>query len=156
MNQKKQRLEGENMTVRKFISDLYHEMIEIYGSVAKKRYPNLTYGQSKYSKNKSYPYQFKRYFFNLLKTFIHTDKGIKRINNAPTAFFLTGNKCSVHTKVCPEDCQFITANKKVLLRSQLRRKAERVRLVFNLFRFLQLIGQESGEERINRIKGRNS
>jgi hypothetical protein len=114
-----------------FLGDAYHEMIKDHGKTAKLRFPHKLYGVKKDSNiaKKSFPQSFKRHFFTLLKSFVHLDSGIKRIKNAPPAFFLptTGGNCTVHTGGCPEDCNYKTNNKKVLLRSKLRRMAEKIR-----------------------------
>ena len=61
---------------------------------------------------------FKRYFFKLLKSYVLTDKGVKRLKYAPPTFFLApGKRCTLHTYECPPDCAYSTLNKKILLRA---------------------------------------
>jgi hypothetical protein len=53
---------------------------------------------------------------------------LKQIKNAPPTFFIGGGTlCTVHKAGCPDDnCQYVTNNKKVLLRSRLNKAAEKV------------------------------
>lgn len=92
------------------------------------RFPHMTYGSkpdSNTAKN-SYPLSFKRYFFKMAKSFIKTDKGLRRLKNAPTTFMIPGGKrCTLHDFGCPEDCEYATLNKKVVLRSTIARNKQR-------------------------------
>lgn len=101
-------------------------MIKTFGKVAKERFPHITYGTKKSSETykKSYPTSFKRYFFKLMKSFIKTDRGLKRLKHAPPTFIIApGKKCVIHELIdCPEDCQFATHNQKVLLSTTLAKK----------------------------------
>lgn len=82
-------------------------MLELFPEVTKERFPHITYGTKKNSETykKSFPTTFKRYFFKLVKSFIKTSKGIKRLRNPPPTFIVPGGKrCTMHEKGCPNDC----------------------------------------------------
>lgn len=49
----------------------------------------LTYGVSKKSTRKSFPIEFKRYFFQLFRSYYHDDDGkIDRLKNPPLTYWL--------------------------------------------------------------------
>lgn len=96
--------------------------------MTKKRFPHLTYGmkEDSTSAKQSFPSTFKRYFFKLMRSFVKTDRGLKRLKLAPPTFIIPGGKrCTIHEFACPEDCEYATLNKKVILRSTLARKKQR-------------------------------
>ena len=66
---KKKRLQGEVVTVKEFVSKVYHKVAEKYKEIVKVRFPHITYGQDPESKTfkKSYPMNFKSYFFRLVR-----------------------------------------------------------------------------------------
>ena len=59
-----------------------------------------------------------------MKSHVRVKGGLKRLKQPHVTFIVPpGRKCTMHTFQCPEDCQFATQNKKVLLRSTvLKRK----------------------------------
>jgi hypothetical protein len=51
---------------------------------------------------------------------------MRRLKNAPTTFIIPGGKrCTMHDFGCPEDCQYATLNKKIILRSTLARRHQK-------------------------------
>ena len=82
-------------------------MVKLYPEMSNLRFPHMIYGtkpDSNTAKN-SYPVSFKRYFFKMSKSFIKTDKGMRRLKNPPTTFIIPGGKrCTLHEFGCPEDC----------------------------------------------------
>ena len=74
-------------------------MITQHPELGKKKFPHITYGLTENSETlkKSYPTSFKRYFFKLIRSFVKTEKGIKRLKNAPPTFIIPGGKrCTIH------------------------------------------------------------
>ena len=107
LDKKKKRLLGENETVRHFVSEAYHALVKIYPKLANDKFPHLTYGTKKNSETykKSYPLEFKRYFFQIVKSFVKTEKGLKKLRYAPATFIIPGGKrCTMHQYECPADC----------------------------------------------------
>lgn len=99
-----------------------------YPSVCDERFPHYTYGTKKSSDTykKSFPSSFKRYFFKTLKSFVKTERGVKRLKNAPPTFMVAGGKrCTIHEVGCPDDCYYATQNKKVLLRATLMKRRQK-------------------------------
>ena len=77
-----------------------------FPALTQKRFPHTTYGTKVDSETykKSFPVTLKRYFFQILKSFVKTDKGLKRIRKiAPPTFICPGGKnyCKVHEFGCP-------------------------------------------------------
>lgn len=82
-------------------------MLKKFPEKTKLTFPHLTYGTKKNSATykKSFPTSFKIHFFKLLKSFVKTDKGLKRLRNPPPTFIIPGGKrCTIHDFGCPEDC----------------------------------------------------
>ena len=124
LEMKKKRLVGgpELKTLREFVSDTYHKLLinVNFCKIAKEKFPHVTYGTKKGSttEKKSYPMTFKNYFFKLVKSYYKSDRGIKRMRHAAPTFMVPGGKrCHIHAYDCPEDCQYTTLNRKVLLKS---------------------------------------
>lgn len=111
------------------MSKVYHRVAEEFKDLINKRFPFHAYGQDKKSDTykKSYPSSFKKYFFGLVKSFVKSKRGqYKRVKNAPPTFILAGGrKCHIHEFGCPEGCQFVTLNKRVVLRTAMMKKKER-------------------------------
>lgn len=122
LEEKKKRLRGERTTIRQFVSNVYHKMVNSYPDITKERFPHITYGTNKESETykKSYPQSFKIYFFRLVKGYFMHQRGLKRIKNPAPTFILSGGKrCLIHIQIsCPEDCKYATFNQKVSLRTQ--------------------------------------
>ena len=80
LEQKKKRLEGKIITVREFVSEVYHKIADKFSDIVKNRFPHVTFGQDPKSKSfkKSYPLSFKSYFFKLVKSYFSSKKGLKR------------------------------------------------------------------------------
>jgi len=81
-------------TLRQKLAHYYHELIkdEEMGSIAKERFPHISYGQDPESETfkKSYPSSFKRYFFKLVKNIIINKKtGQKKIPKNPPTLKMT-------------------------------------------------------------------
>ena len=111
------------------MSHVYHKVSKEFKQLVDKRFPFHAYGMKKDSETykKSYPSSFKKYFFSIVKQFVKTQRGqMKRVRHAPPTFILPGGrKCHFHDFGCPEDCKFVTLNKKVLLRSTVMKKKQR-------------------------------
>ena len=123
LEMKKRRLEGQIVTVKEFVSKVYHEIAEQYRDIVVNRFPHITYGQDPESKTfkKSYPLNFKAYFFKLVRSYFAEKKGLKRVKNPAPAFLIPSgrSKCLIHEGIpCPESCTYATFNKKVVLRTQ--------------------------------------
>ena len=108
LEKKKKRLLGENETVRSYVSETYNALVKKYPKLANERFPHLTYGTKKDSETykKSFPNEFKRYFFQIVKSFVKTEKGgLKKLRYAPATFIIPGGKrCTMHQYECPIDC----------------------------------------------------
>ena len=127
LEMKKRRLQGQVVTVKEFVSKVYHEIAETYTEIVKNRFPHITYGQDPESKSfkKSYPMNFKSYFFRLVRSYFAEKKGLKRVKNPAPAFLIPSgpHRCLIHVGIaCPEGCTYATFNKKVVLRSQKLKK----------------------------------
>jgi hypothetical protein len=99
LDSKKTRLKGEKKTVRDYLSSIYWDMVKQFPKQTHLRFPHMTYGTKKDSETykKSFPMTFKRYFFKLLKSFVRTDKGLRRLKYAPPTFIIPGGKrCTIH------------------------------------------------------------
>lgn len=86
-------------------------MVKKFPKASAQRFPHYTYGTKKDSNTykKSFPSTFKRYFFKALKSFVKTEKGVKRLKNPPPTFMVTGGKrCTIHDVGCPDDCYYAT------------------------------------------------
>jgi hypothetical protein len=82
---------------------------------------------------KAFPQSLKTYFFQVLKSFVKTDRGLKRIRKiAPPTFIIPGGskKCTIHDFDCPENCKWLTLNRKVVLKSTMLQKLKREPLGF--------------------------
>jgi hypothetical protein len=73
---KKKRLQGEVVTVKEFVSKVYHKVAEDFKEIVRNRFPHITYGQDPESKTlkKSYPMNFKTYFFRLVRGYFTQNK----------------------------------------------------------------------------------
>lgn len=83
-------------TLRETLAEYYHKMIEdktdftvgkfsfTLKEMALKRFPQITYGESKEAAKHSFPASFKRYFFRLVKSIIVSRKnGRKEFQRRP-------------------------------------------------------------------------
>jgi hypothetical protein len=134
LEQKKKRLQGQETTVRKFVSDVYRKLVDDFPKITNERFPHVNYGTKKDSETykKSYPHSFKNYFFQLVKSHFKQKKGIKRIRNPASTFILAaGKRCIYHENMaCPEGCPHATFNKKVMLQHTRLRKYFKEPLTF--------------------------
>jgi hypothetical protein len=109
--------------VREFVSEVYHNISKKYTEIVKTRFPHVTFGQDPESNTykKSYPLNFKSYFFKLVRSYFAEKKGLKRVKNPAPAFLIPSGpcRCLIHENlVCPDDCKYATFNQKVVLRNQ--------------------------------------
>lgn len=67
LQMRKRRLYEKIPTLKKFLIQTYQEMQTQYKESTERRFPHITYGYSKRLKANSYPVEFKRYFFILVR-----------------------------------------------------------------------------------------
>lgn len=95
MSSRSKQSKGEKReTLRQKLAQYYNALIsdEEMGSLAKQRFPHISYGQDPESETfkKSYPSSFKRYFFKLVKNIIINKKtGQKKIPKNPPTLKMT-------------------------------------------------------------------
>ena len=115
---------------------MYHEIANDakFADLTKERFPHITYGTKKDSATykKSYPTSFKLYFFRMVKSHFKQQRGLKRVRNPAPAFLISaGRKCIVHSHTaCPEGCESVTFNKKIVLRHNLFKKYQKEPVTF--------------------------
>jgi len=64
---RKRRLYEKIPTLKQFLTQTYNEMHKTHKDATERRFPHITYGYSKRLKKNSYPLDFKRHFFLLVK-----------------------------------------------------------------------------------------
>jgi len=67
LQMRKRRLYEKIPTLKEFLIRTYHEMHTKHKESTERRFPHITYGYSKRLKKNSYPVEFKRHFFLLVK-----------------------------------------------------------------------------------------
>jgi hypothetical protein len=59
----------------------------------------------------------------MVKSFVRTKRGYKRAKRPiPTFIIPSGKRCHFHQFQCPEDCNWVTLNKKVILKHAILRR----------------------------------
>lgn len=119
--------------MRQALASIYQRMLAKHASYVKSNFPMITYGMKNNSETmkKAYPDTFGRYFFRYVKA-ISDKKGTgisladvkKRFKKLPAAFIIPAGKkrCTMHDISCPtEDCEYLTANKKIILTSKVQK-----------------------------------
>jgi len=127
--------EAKRITMRQALATIYQNMLAKHPSYVKTNFRMLTYGMKENSETmkKAYPDTFARFFFRYVKA-ISDKKGTglklndikKRFKKLPAAFIITAGKkrCTMHDISCPtEDCEYVTANKKIIMTSKVQKNA---------------------------------
>ena len=107
-------------SVSLYLSDSYVSLKAKYPLAVSKNFPYKNYGTAKKKDgqmtfSKSYPIEFKHYFFSVFKALLKTPKGVIMLKSIPALIWAppSKNKCTIHTDTCPPDCMYTSLNKKI-------------------------------------------
>ena len=106
-----------------YLSSSYISLKNQFPLAVNKIFPYKNYGAAIKNKEtgektfgKSYPIQFKHYFFSVFKALLKTPKGVIMLKSIPTLIWAPPSKsnCTIHTGVCPPNCMYTSLNKKIV------------------------------------------
>lgn len=104
-----------------YLSNSYFSLKTQFPLAVQKNFPYKNYGAAKKKTgevtfSKSFPIEFKHYFFAVFKSLLKTPKGIIMLKSTPALIWAppSKSKCTIHSDVCPPNCMFISLNKKIL------------------------------------------
>lgn len=107
-------------SVSSYLSSGYLSLRNQFPLAVHKHFPYRNYGATRkpdgqLTFSKSFPINFKHYFFAAFRSLLKTPKGLMILKSMPALIWAPPSKsrCTIHLDVCPPDCMYVTLNKKV-------------------------------------------
>jgi hypothetical protein len=113
--------QSSNLPVSLYLSNSYMSLKAQFPLAVSRHFPYKNYGSTTKANGektfgKSYPQEFKHYFFAVFKSLLKTAKGIIMLKSMPALIWAppSKSKCTIHADVCPPNCMYVTLNKKII------------------------------------------
>ena len=100
LEKRDQRLFEESGTIKNYIINAYSDLAETMSTQCNQMFPFHYYGlKSTNSTLKAYPQSFKQYFINVLRSFVKTNGGYKKVKQEKRkVIWMPSNSLNIHDK----------------------------------------------------------